>query len=395
MVNNATLIHPAVELGEAISLVNSTTTPLGAGETFTGEWERTTLPDVGVSCKADQDGTLYFDFSNDRENVDTFPVAGFSATANIHEFHTAVKLPRFYRTRYVNGSVAQSSFRVYTYFGQFRQGNLPLNASISADADAIVVRSVNSATDLALGRFGGMIEDTKHGYVEGIDAADNEVTIWQFGNDAASPRSDRKFFPTSAATLYACSSSSADTSKTFTATVILADGTKSNVEFTTHASDGQTPVSLGVSGLDVNRIRLTGEDQTHAGNIYIQQGNGFTTGAPDDPTVVLAYVEAGYGKTEQACGTVPVGKKWRIKEFIVSVSRGSGALGSANIELLTKNVGESWVVEREFQTQTGSFIKPVYGLVLDGGSRIEAVLADVSDTDTNVTFEFAYDEVDA
>ena len=382
----------SVSIGDPVA-GNTSTEPLGAGQTFTGEAILSPHPDVGVSCQTDAAGTLFFDFSNDAQNWNTFPVNGFDVAAGIHEFHTAVKLPRYFRVRLVNGDDAQTFLRLYTYFGQFRQGNLPLKSTIGADSDALVIRSVDASLDLALGRFGGMIEDTKHGYVEAIDAADNAVTIWQFANDTASPRSDRKYFPETPAMLYAASSSSADTSLTFTATVIDATGEKQFVEFTTDAADGQTPVAL-ISGIDVNRVRLTGDGQSHAGNIYVQQGNAFTSGAPDVPGEVLAYVEAGYGKTEQAAATVPVTKQWRLKEFVISVTRESGAAGSATIEFRSKKPGESWVTEREFKLSNGDFVKPVYGLVPPGGTRLEAVLNGVSDNDTSVTFEFAYDEVD-
>src|SRR5210317_1313537 len=46
------------------SLGNTTTTLLGASETFTGTAEANNLADVGVSCHSSSAGTLFFDFSN-------------------------------------------------------------------------------------------------------------------------------------------------------------------------------------------------------------------------------------------------------------------------------------------------------------------------------------------
>lgn len=126
------------------STLNTTTTPLGAGATYTGTFEQNYAPWVGVSCKTDVAGTLYFDFSNDGSNVDTFPPVGFSVSAGVHEFHTAVKLPRFFRVRFVNAGGAQSYLRLYTYFGTFDQGIAPINFDIADDADARVVKSVIS-----------------------------------------------------------------------------------------------------------------------------------------------------------------------------------------------------------------------------------------------------------
>jgi len=123
---------------------NTTTTPLSSGATFTGTAETNNHPDVMVSCFSDTDGTLYFDFSVNGTDWRTFPPAGFQVSANIHEFHTAVKGPRQFRVRFVNSATGQSTFQLYAYYGHFRQGNAPINFSIGEDADALIVKSVIS-----------------------------------------------------------------------------------------------------------------------------------------------------------------------------------------------------------------------------------------------------------
>lgn len=263
------------------STKNSSTTALSGAATFTGEAERNGLSDVMVSCQASADGTLYFDFSNDGDNWLTFPVNGFQVSAGIHEFHTAVKGPRWFRVRLVNGAAAQTYLRLYTYFGTFRQG--------------------------------------------------------------------------------------------------------------TDASDGRTPVSLGVSGLDCNRIELTGDGQANAGNIYVQQGNAFTIGVPDDLTIVLAFVRAGYGQTEQAIYTVPAGYEMRMKRLVLTLARSLGAAGSAIIQLMVKKTGQSWVVKREWNFQNGEFTKPLAGLVLPAGTQVKMRLVSTSDNGNNLTAEWHYD----
>lgn len=128
---------------EELSILNTTTTPINNAATFTGTSELNDYPDVMVSCKTDKGGILYFDFSNDNSNWDTFPTNGFTVTDNIHEFHTAVKGGRYFRVRLLNNSGSnQTTLRLYTYFGAFRQGNLPLNQSIGSDSDALLTRSV-------------------------------------------------------------------------------------------------------------------------------------------------------------------------------------------------------------------------------------------------------------
>ena len=142
---------------------NTTTSTLSGGQTFTGTFEDNRHPDVMVSCKSDTAGTLYFDFSVDGTNVETFPTNGFSVAAGIHEFHVAVKGPRQFRVRFVNSSTAQSSFRLYTYYGQFRQPNAPLNQPLGLDSDAILVRPTFSWLDVSRGLVSGMSVVKKFG----------------------------------------------------------------------------------------------------------------------------------------------------------------------------------------------------------------------------------------
>lgn len=127
-----------------ISTSNSSTTPLSGGATFTGTGEQNFFPDVMASCYADVAGTLYFDFSIDGTNWRTFPSSGFTVSAGVHEFHTAVKGPRYFRARYINGGSAQATFQLKTYYGTFRQPSAPIGSTISSDADAIVTKSVIS-----------------------------------------------------------------------------------------------------------------------------------------------------------------------------------------------------------------------------------------------------------
>jgi hypothetical protein len=100
------------------STVNTTVTPLGSGLTYTGTWEQNDYSDVMVVCITDNTGTLYFDFSVDGSNTNTFPVSGFQVASGDHELHTTVKGSRYFRARLVNDSGAQSYLRLTTYFGK-------------------------------------------------------------------------------------------------------------------------------------------------------------------------------------------------------------------------------------------------------------------------------------
>ena len=159
---------------------NTTTTPLGISETFTGKWELTEChPQVAVVCKTDAKCTLFFEFSPDGVNTDsTFPVAGFAVAANINEYHTAVKLNRYFRIRIVNGTAAQSFLRCYTYYGDFGISNTPLNQSVGLDSDSILVRTTDFQDEVRIGKRSGVTGWNKFGYRTGLLAASGEQTVW-------------------------------------------------------------------------------------------------------------------------------------------------------------------------------------------------------------------------
>lgn len=111
---------------------------------FVGTSDYNNYPDAMCSNRISQAGTLYFEFSNDNSVWNTFSVNGFTVTASIFEFHTAVKGYRYFRIRFVTSGTSQATtVDISVYYGVFRQGNLPLNQSISDDADSMVVRAVS------------------------------------------------------------------------------------------------------------------------------------------------------------------------------------------------------------------------------------------------------------
>lgn len=258
---------------------------------------------------------------------------------------------------------------------------------------AEVVVSVG-ASELALGRIDGIEEDTKFGCVTGIDAADNAKDVWDWASDDLTG-ADTKTFPTSAATLYIASDNAGDTSISVQVGYIDGNGARQSVVVTTDASDGTTPVSLGVSGLDVNRAFINGDGQSASGNLYIQQGSGFSSGVPSDASAVLAFIRAGDGQTQQAIFTVPNGFKMHITGMVWAINRASGAAGSATCLLKVKTPGGSWLKKRRLYLDNGLHVKTVRGLVFEPGTKVVMHVQDVSDGDTNVTGELQFNLVEA
>ncbi len=124
-----------------ISAVNSSIQPLAASGTFTGVAELTLgYSSIIVTCKTDADGDLYIDFSPDGTNWDrTVPYVVQNAQA---ELHRVTAIMAYYRVRYVNGSSAQSYFRLQTLMNDYVEPSTALNAqSVQPDSGATLTRS--------------------------------------------------------------------------------------------------------------------------------------------------------------------------------------------------------------------------------------------------------------
>lgn len=365
---------------------NKTTTPLAGSATFTGDWERFDSPDVGVSCKTDADGTLYFDFSNDGTNVDTFPVNGFTVHAGVHEFHTAVKLPRFFRVRLVNGSSAQTYLRLYTYYGQFRQANSPINASISSDSDAAVVRTISSEIDLALGRFGGMESGTKFGRNSDVDTTSTPEDLWEGGGIyTGHPLS---FTPE---TVDVFSDDANDTAAGTGARTVRISGLKSDASTSYETEDltlnGTSAVTSSDTWWRVNRVVIltAGSGGANAGTITVRS----TTTTAN----VFAGVPAGANQSQIGAFTVPAGQTMILKRIRVALTRTTGAAGSATVSLRARPPGGVYRGIRIFELQTGSPTEftAFAGDTLDAGTDLKFHIENVSDN--NSVFDGAIEYV--
>lgn len=284
----------------AKSSVNTSTKLLSSGATFTGEFEQNDFPNVGVSCHSDIAGTLFFDFSNDGTNVNSFPPNGFSVTASIHEFHTAVKLGRYFRTRFVMAAGTQTFFRLYTYYGQdFFPSSTPVNIAMGIDVDSTIVRvSNNTLLDLARGFVGGQSTIHKFGENPSITASSTEdinfpgvinwltaattVRVKAGGNaaDASGGNGARSI------TIQGLDENFVDASEDV---IMNANGTL--------ASDATTTTFIRVfRAFVLTTGTYTG---TNTGDIVVENSGGGTD---------LVTIAAGIGQTETTAYTIPAGK---------------------------------------------------------------------------------------
>lgn len=124
-----------------ISSLNSISSALLAGQSWTGSSELNGYSNALIVCKTDKSGILYADFSIDGSNWDSS--LSFNVSSGFNEIHNLVKGPRYFRTRFNNNSPDNQSYlRLQTNFGQFNQLSSSLNSTINSDADATTSKSV-------------------------------------------------------------------------------------------------------------------------------------------------------------------------------------------------------------------------------------------------------------
>lgn len=312
------------------SVVNTTIIPLVGSDTFTGIYEQNVYSDIMVSCIADAPGTLYFDFSVDGLNTNTFPSSGFAISAGIHEFHTAVKGPRYFRVRFVNDSTTQSYLRLYSYFGVFRQGNAPLNQVIGPDADALIMRSINTQLDIASGRFSGQKAVNKFGHSP-LGVQTTRSDIWD--RCTSVPTQQVWVAPTTNRIHTLVSSSTADSGGGVGARTVTVYGLPDWATAETSETVsmlGSTSTSTVNKYVIIHRMRVmtTGTNGYNVGNIICTAGTDQT---------VTAQINSQNGTTLMAIYGIPSTKKLYLDQWRGSLNKIGGGTAVACSFLLMQN----------------------------------------------------------
>ncbi len=127
------------------SELNSTIVLLLANEIFEGEWERVeNISSISILGNSDVSGTLYAQFSIDSINVNrTIQLSDGDDTD--FGVHSLTAVAKYFRVRFVNGFVNQSSFYIQTVYNEGSRVALTtsrLNQSIGDYSDVLNTRSV-------------------------------------------------------------------------------------------------------------------------------------------------------------------------------------------------------------------------------------------------------------
>lgn len=297
-----------------ISKQNSTTSPLGSGGEFVGAAERSSLPDVMVTCKSSSEGTLYVEFSIDEgRNWDT--IIPYSVAAGVGEFYTIIKGTRSCRVRFVNGSDVQTYFRLQTEFGTFRQPNSGLSTPIQQDADAMTVRAITEEVAIAGGLFTGYSIVNKFGTNGDIDTGSTPEDVWEVGGTYTG------FPDSSLETISLVSDSAADAAAGTGARTVRISGLDDNYDLQqeTVTLNGTTPVASAGSYRRMHTMTVlsAGSGGVNAGVITARH----TTTTSN----VFGSIAAGRNQSNICAYTVPAGHTGYMRHLHAALRGGSTA----------------------------------------------------------------------
>lgn len=366
------------------SSLNSTEDALEASGTFTGTYELTPYPDVMVSCFSDTSGTLYFDFSIDGTTAKTrtFPSQGFSVTANIHEFHVALKGYRYFRVRFVNDSDEQSTLQLKTFYGSFGPGNHPLNQTIGLDSDAIVTRPSNFQDEVRIGRRTGVAGWTKFGYRVGLTASAGEQTVWD-GPGNFTPLKTANNFTIE----YDSGQDGTDGNgaKTLYVQYVNQDGLPaSNVHTLSNTGSDTTTFQ----GFGINRVSVSSSGSSNTNGALITFNNGAGTN--------VAHIPASGSVTQQCVYHIGANHDGVAKFLWWNIVKPSGGTGVVTIKgkVYNRNVDTFYEV---FRTQVDTareltgFIDEPIGFNLSPTDTLYFI-ADTDTNNANINMRFSLNE---
>lgn len=271
-----------------VSTDNSTTTPLNAAAVFTGTWEDVSAyQSIVVAVSTDQNGTFSVQFSPDGTNVDS-TLTRYYRTGQIEAPHRFTVARKYARVVFTNTSASnQGHLRLQTTLGDKQQLNVPIDATMAQDYDALAVRPTDYNYEVALGRRQGATTWNKFGYNSDLDTGTEIVAA--FGGT---------FTILSAASTLTIVSSSTDDDGSPAGTganTITITGIDANYAAQTEVVtlNGTTSVVTSSTWLGINRaaVSLSGSGQSNAGLITITATTGGST---------QATIPVGEGTTQQA-----------------------------------------------------------------------------------------------
>lgn len=330
--NGNTLLLGTVDDG------NSTSTPLNAGNTFTGSSKDvSSYPCVVVSCLTNQAGALYVEFSTDNVNWDSS--IPYSVAASTNEVHRLSVSKKYCRVRFTNTSASNQTYlRLQTLLGSQPQLTSALSSVVQSDADSILVRPLDFNLMVAESLYQNRQNTIKDGINLDIDTATVPEDIWTNGGTYTG-------FPTGAVEAGECVVAGADTGTVYYS--YLASSTSTDYVLGNIAVAGAGTYALGHNVWRCNFMYFVSSSPTNfnAGDITIR----------NTPTTanVFCTIPAGYGQSFCSAYTVPASSAIYL-DRVQGAVRGSSS-AALNGFIWFRSSGESPRLRFPFVLNFGSF----------------------------------------
>lgn len=367
------------------STVNSTTTPLNDGETFTGTFEYVATDAILVSIKTDTSGTLYVDFSPDGTNVDSTLSFNYQ-TDRIFVPIPLSKTGRYTRVRFANDSGSNQTYlRLLTVHGKYSPLTSTLNGAVSENFPAQVVRPTDYFHEVAMSKRQGHSIMDNFGENADVDTGGEEV-VASFGG---------AFDPTTAVM---------DTAQTFTVSYTSAtDGSTANgarillvtyldadyLQQTAYHTLGSTGTDVtSFSGLGINRLVVV----SFGSSSSTVAGSAITFTATSDGTT-QAVIDAGKSVTQQLIFHTQINHNLLLRRVYLAADKDSGG-GSPKITFrlysYSRVTGGVYRVRKYLMnTSVKDSEELIYNIPLVfGGREVIYLTASTSANNTTVSADF-------
>jgi len=354
-----------------ISEVNSTSTPLNSGATFTG-----TAEDVGVfnslvfSCKSDQHGTLYAEFSSDGTNWDSS--LAFEIYAGINEVHRLTISKKYFRIRLTNDSASNQTYlRLQTLYGSHSALTSALNSTIYDDSDATTVRPLDFNLMVAEGLYYDRINTIKDGYTPSISSGAATQDLWTNSGVYTG-------FVTATAA----------------AELVVAGADTGTVYYSYMATDTDLDYTFGSKAITGAGTYSLGHNIWRCNFMYfVASTNVFNSGLMTirhtaTPANIFCTILAGYSQSFCAAYTVPYNSSVYIDRWQGAVRGGSS--GSLDGMIYYKAYGESPRYRFPFELQFGSLYFDDVDYLIKIPSRTDFIPRILNSSANNLVGKFSY-----
>ena len=165
-----------------VSTLNTSTTPLLTGTSFTGEWEPIAkYATIVIAYGSDQPMTVYAEWSTD--GVTKVGQSQLSATNELvtRNVNTLIVGSPYFRIRVDNAGGDMTTFNTSALFHTSAKIAMPtsrLSSTVPASADALVVRSMEEESLLAEGKYEGRKIVNKFGRAQNVSGPQD---VWPIG----------------------------------------------------------------------------------------------------------------------------------------------------------------------------------------------------------------------